>query len=200
MADVLSMSACVITRRTICGFAALILSPLPALWLSYINSYARHALARAYLRVYVCSRVRIGVRMWMSGRGYRQASPGEPYRRFLGERVEASPGSATTTGRGERRWGDTRDRARRGWRGEGRRKLQARGCPIRWRASRRQLLATPTRYATVIPWLPPLRLEKLESKSGSMWHVTRCCYWLHYILSNQFCPIFTFMYMYIRYN
>lgn len=23
---------------------------------------------------------------------YRQASPGEPYRRFLGERVEASPG------------------------------------------------------------------------------------------------------------
>lgn len=49
---------------------------------------------------------------------------------------------------------------------EGWRKLQARGCPIRRRASRRQLPATPTRYATVIPRLPPPRLEKLESESG----------------------------------
>lgn len=130
------MSACVITRRTICGFAALTSPP------TFLYQFLR---ARACLCVYV--RVRISMRMWMSGWN-RQASPGEPYRRFLGERVEASPGSLWQRGKGERRWGDTRESEERTTGVE-----EATGYPIRRRVSRRQLPATPTRYATVIPWL-----------------------------------------------
>lgn len=195
--DVLSMLACVITWRTICGFAALITPSLPATLassplpgLSYINSYARHALPRVISTctcrcMYVCGRAG----------GGRQASPGEPYRRFLGERVEASPGSL----RGDGRHGGRakREREREGCRREGSLggggKLQARGCPIRRRASR---LPTPVaghpcfspppteRYATVIPRLHLLLSLPRETRVR-VWFGVTCntlyCYWLHYV-------------------
>jgi len=169
MGDVLSMSAC-ITRRTICGFAALTF-PIPHSSPAFLYQFLRATCARASICVCTCACVYISVCVcgWADGIGRRRR-----VNLIVGFWVSASR-------RHQARYDGVRGRHTGVEWGEddGRR-----GCPIRRRASQRQLPATPTRYATVIPRLPPLRQEKLESESGSMWHMTHCCYWLHYILHN----------------
>lgn len=145
MGDVLSMSACVITRRTICGFAAL--TPPPGFLISIPTRDMR---SRAYLRVYVFSRVYVSVCVCRrtGGIGRRRW-----VNLIVGFWVSASRRHRDRYDDGVRgREGRRDDEETHGVENDGSwRKLQARGYPIRRRASRRQLPATPTRYATVIP-------------------------------------------------
>lgn len=117
MGDVLSMSACVITRRTICGFAALTPPPpFPSLAtpVAFLYQFLRAACARACLRARTCARVYVSVCVCgrVSGIGRRRrvnlivgfwVSASRRHRARYDDRGEGEGG-----GEGERRRGETR--------------------------------------------------------------------------------------------
>lgn len=134
---------------------------------SYINipracTNLVHIRTRACVYIYICTRSSThgeGGGAQGGGNGGRQALLGEPYRRFLGERVEASLGFGSTTrtacragrGRGGKSWWNGQDRE------EG---VDSKGdATIRRGASRRDASVPPLPATTIRrlchPWKVP---------------------------------------------